>query len=159
MVPVTFAPTLATNYSGSIVVNASTSNGDTTWTVTGFGANTNLVLTVLTNGDGTVIGAPKPATKVLAANTRVTLRAVPGKNNVFSNWVGSYNTTKNPLTIVMTNDTIVQANFVTNPFLPFVGTYNGLFAADNGIFAITNAGMLKGADGDLERHLQRVSFD
>lgn len=144
VVPVTFTPALATNYSGTVVVNASTSNGDTTLAVTAFGATANLVLTVLTNGDGIVTGAPKPANKVLAANARVTLRAVPGKNNVFSNWVGTYNTTKNPLTIVMTTNTIVQANFVTNPFLPFVGTYNGLFSADNNIFAITNAGMLKG---------------
>jgi hypothetical protein len=38
---------------------------------------------------------------------------------------------------------VLQANFITNPFLPFVGTYNGLFWATNDVVSETNAGMLK----------------
>jgi hypothetical protein len=44
----------------------------------------------------------------------------------------------------MEKSTIVEANFVPNPFLPFVGTYNGLFTATNGIVTEATAGMLKG---------------
>jgi hypothetical protein len=38
---------------------------------------------------------------------------------------------------------VLQANFVTNPFPPFVGTYNGLFIDTNGIVTEQTAGMLK----------------
>lgn len=143
VVSVTFSPTVPTNYSGTVMISASSTNGDTSLPVTGFGANANLVLTVITSGDGTVTGAPKPAMKVLRSGTRVTLKAVPGKGSVFSNWAGSFNTSKNPLSFSMTTNTIVQANFIPNPFIPFVGTYNGLFTATDGVVAETNAGMLK----------------
>ena len=144
VVSVTFSPAVPTNYSGTVTIRASSTNGDTSFSVTGFGANANLVLTVITTGDGMVTGAPAPATKVLTPGTRVTLKAVPGKGSVFFNWVGSFNTSKNPLSFSMTTNTILQANFIANPFLPFVGTYNGLFTATDGIVAETNAGMLKG---------------
>jgi hypothetical protein len=38
----------------------------------------------------------------------------------------------------------VQANFVTNPFPPYAGAYNGLFSQTNGIVTEDTAGMLKG---------------
>jgi hypothetical protein len=38
---------------------------------------------------------------------------------------------------------VLQANFVTDPFLYWQGTYNGLFATTNGVTEPT-AGMLKG---------------
>ena len=144
MVPVTFSPALPANYSGTVTVSSSAANGDNTLPVTAFGANSNLVLTVIAVGGGTVAGAPRPAAKVLAPGTKIMLKAVPGKGTVFSNWVGSYNSFKNPLSFSMTTNTIVQANFITNPFVPFAGTYNGLFTAASGVVAETNAGMLKG---------------
>ena len=140
-VTVTFSPASATNYAGAVTVNSDATSGTNTIRVSGFWANTNCLLTILTNGDGTV--TPNDA-RVIKQGTKVCLKAVAGKTNVFSCWTGSTNCTNNPLTFVMKKSTILQANFIPNPFLPFVGTYNGLFWAGNGVVAETNAGMLKG---------------
>jgi hypothetical protein len=138
---VTFTATAATNYSGPVTVKSDATSGTSNYFISAFGANTNLLLTVLTNGDGLV--TPNEA-KFLKAKTKYTLKAVPGSGNVFNGWTGSTNSTNNPLTFAMAESTIFQANFITNPFLPFVGTYNGLFWATNGEVTETNAGMLKG---------------
>jgi hypothetical protein len=140
-VTVTFSPTAATNYSGLLTVVSDATSGTSNYLISAFGANDSLVLTIITNGDGTV--TPNDA-KLIKPNTKVTLKAVAGSGNVFSGWTGSADSTNNPLTFIMASSTIVQANFITNPFLPFVGTYNGLFTATNGIVAETNAGLLKG---------------
>jgi uncharacterized repeat protein (TIGR02543 family) len=107
-----------------------------------FAIITNYILTVITNGEGKV--TPNPNGKLFKANSTHTLTATAASGNVFSNWTGSITTNKNPLTIKLVSSMVLQANFVTNPFLPFVGTYNGLFWSTNGIVAETNAGMLKG---------------
>jgi hypothetical protein len=143
-VDVDFTPVAAGDYSGVIDVSTSATNGDTTLVVTGFGVDTNLVLTVLTSGNGTVTGAPKPAGKILKINTKITLKAVPGANNIFAGWTGTFTSSKNPLTFAMTGGTLVEANFIPNPFTPFAGTYNGLFTAADGVVAVNNSGMLKG---------------
>ena len=140
-VTVTFSPTSATNYSGTVTVNSDATGGTNTISITAFGANTNLLLTLITNGEGTV--TPNDA-KVLKQGAKISLKAVAGKADVFSDWTGSINSTNNPLIFTMKKSTILQVNFIPNPFLPFVGTYNGLFWATNGIVGETNAGMLKG---------------
>ena len=140
-VTVTFAPTSPTNYSGSLTVNSDATSGADTIAISAFGANTNLLLTIITNGLGSV--TPNDA-KLLKLNTKVTLKAVAGSGQVFSNWVGSTNSTNNPLTFFMKSNTIVQVNFIPNPFLPFVGTYNGLFWATDGNVTEQTTGMLKG---------------
>ena len=141
-VTVTFSPTAATNYGGTVTVASDATSGADTIPISGFGANDSLVLTVITNGDGTV--SPNLSGKSLKANRKYTLTATAKSGNVFSNWTGTITTNKNPLTFTMESNTVLEANFITNPFLPFVGTYNGLFWATNGLVAETNAGMLKG---------------
>jgi sugar lactone lactonase YvrE len=140
-VTVTFSPVAPTNYSGVLTVNSDATGGTNATAISAFGANTNLLLTIITNGQGSV--TPNDA-RFLKAGTKYTLKAVPGSADVFSDWTGSTNSTNNPLTFVMEKSTILEANFVPNPFLPFVGTYNGLFWATNGGVAEGNAGMLKG---------------
>ena len=96
----------------------------------------NITLTVLTNGDGAVTYSK--------SGLKYTLTATARSGNVFSNWTGSITTNKNPLAIKAESSLVLQANFITNPFLPAKGTYNGLFfEADNGVTEET-AGMLKG---------------
>jgi hypothetical protein len=140
-VTVTFSPVAPTNYSGIITVTSDATSGSNTIPVTAFGANTNLLLTLITNGEGSI--TPKDA-KVLKENQKITLKAVAGSADVFAGWTGSTNSTNNPLTFFMEQSTILQANFIPNPFLVFVGTYNGLFWASNGIITEGTAGMLKG---------------
>jgi len=89
-------------------------------------------LVVQTNGHGTV--KPKDNGKLLALGTNYTLTAVPGPDNLFSNWVASGSTnfvSNNPvLNFTMQSNLVLTANFVTNVFLEWAmkGTYNGLFA-------------------------------
>jgi len=139
-VTVTFAPAIPTNYSGVMTVESDATSGSSNLFVTAFGANDSLLLTIITNGYGKV--KPNDA-KVIKFNTKVSLTAVPDTTNVFVNWTGSFNSTNNPLVFRMHSDMIVEANFTNNPFLPYLGTYNGLFWSSNGL-AETNAGMLKG---------------
>jgi hypothetical protein len=140
-VTVTFTPARATNYSGTLTVASDATSGASNLSITAFGVNTNLLLTILTNGPGKV--APNDA-KIIKPGTKLALTATPSNQDyAFFGWTGTYNVTNNPLKFTMTNSTIVQANFGPNPFLPFVGSYNGLFWDTNGVTE-TNAGMLKG---------------
>jgi len=140
-VTVTFLPATATNYGGTVTVNSDATSGVDTIPISGFGASGNLVLTIITNGDGTVTPANLGG-KTLTMNATYTVTALPDRGNVFSNWTGSIITNKNPLSFVMADSTVLQANFVTNPFLAVKGTYNGLFSTTNGVTEDT-AGMLK----------------
>jgi uncharacterized repeat protein (TIGR02543 family) len=107
---------------------------------------TNITVTVLTNGFGTV--SPNLNGRDLKPDKIYTLTAT-AKNgsvvsNVFLNWTGSITTNKNPLAIKAESNMVLQANFIPNPFLPVKGTYNGLFFdTNNGVIEPT-AGMLKG---------------
>jgi hypothetical protein len=139
-VTVTFAPAAPTNYSGVVTIALDATGGSSTMPLTAFGANHSLLLTILTNGPGKV--TPNDA-KFLKQGARVSLTAVPGSGQVFAGWIGSTNSTNNPLVFKMASNTIVQVNFVPNPFLPFVGTYNGLFWSSNGV-SESAAGLLKG---------------
>jgi hypothetical protein len=140
-VTVTFSPASATNYDGIVTVVSDASSGPGTIPISGFGADTNLTLTIVINGSGKV--SPDLNGKVFKAGTKHTLTAVADHGNVFSNWSGSIDTNKNPLTFSMATNMILEANFVTNPFLAQRGSYNGLFFTGNGVTEQT-AGMLKG---------------
>jgi hypothetical protein len=106
---------------------------------------TNITLTISVNGDGLV--APNMDGKLLKPGSSLTLHAVPGAGSeeVFSNWTGTITSTNNPLKISKIDSSLaLQANFVPDPYPSFVGTYNGLFTATNGIVTPETAGMLKG---------------
>jgi hypothetical protein len=94
-------------------------------------------LTVQTNGLGAI--NPVDSGKLLALGTNYTLTASPGRNWLFSNWVGgttlpySALSTSSNYSFVMQSNLFLRANFVTNPFLAVAGVYNGLFYPTNGV--------------------------
>ncbi len=94
-------------------------------------------VTVSTNGNGKI--TPVDNSKMLAIGTNYTLTASPGKNWLFSNWVGgtslpySVLSSSSNYTFPMQSNLVLQANFVTNPFLAVAGNYNGLFYPANGV--------------------------
>lgn len=103
-------------------------------------------LILLTNGDGVIQHSAWP--KTLAVGNSYTVTASPKANNVFAGWVGG---TTAPYSVVsmaasykftMEPNLVLEANFVTNPFIAAAGIYNGLFTNTNGISEQT-AGMLK----------------
>ncbi len=103
----------------------------------------NVTLTVITNGEGS-ISPNLNGREDLKAGRKYTLTPKARSGNVFSNWTGSLTTNKNPLTFRLGSSMVLQANFVTNPFLPLKGTYNGLFFDTTNGVAEQTAGMLKG---------------
>jgi uncharacterized repeat protein (TIGR03803 family) len=82
-------------------------------------------LTLQTNGLGSIVPSFRGTNLVVDRN--YTVRADPGKGQLFLSWTGSAPSTENPLTFVMQSNMIVQANFVTNPFIAASGNYEGLF--------------------------------
>jgi hypothetical protein len=102
------------------------------------------VLIVVTNGIGIV--TPDDNGKLRALGANYTLTAMPGRNWIFSNWVGG---TMTPYAVLganasykfpMQSNLVLEANFVTNFFLAAKGTYNGLFAPANAPRQQTNSG-------------------
>jgi PKD repeat protein len=96
-------------------------------------------VTLLTSGRGKISGLANNAS--LEVNKVYKVTAVPSANWLFTNWTSGTGTNSltplppnNPaLTFVMSSNLVLQANFVTNPFTAVAGTYNGLFAATNGV--------------------------
>ena len=95
-------------------------------------------LTLSTIGRGKITGLASNAT--LEVNKIYKVTAVPTGNWVFTNWTSGTNTNsltplqpnEAALSFLMSSNLILQATFVTNPFTPFAGVYNGLFAPAGG---------------------------
>lgn len=98
-------------------------------------------LYLLSSGDGTV-GPSLNGGAAARLNVSYAFRATAHSGSVFAGWSGSLETTKNPLAIKFTSNMVLEANFVPNPFVPYAGVYNGLFASPNGV-TVQTAGMLK----------------
>jgi uncharacterized repeat protein (TIGR03803 family) len=88
-------------------------------------------LTLETNGLGSITTSFKGTNLVVERS--YTVRAVPGKGQLFLSWSGSEPATANPLTFVMQSNMVIEANFVTNPFIAAAGIYDGLFFDTNSI--------------------------
>jgi hypothetical protein len=83
------------------------------------------ILTIITNGDGTV----STSTKVEKMKTGKAYAAIatPAKGQKFTGWSGSVNSSSRKIQFVMESNIVLQANFIPNPFAPISGSYNGLF--------------------------------
>ncbi len=83
--------------------------------------------------------SPNDNAKSLEINKNYTLKAIPGHNWIFSNWVGGATlpyavlSTDASYTFSMVSNLVLQANFVPNPFIPEQGTFNGLFLDTNDV--------------------------
>ncbi|MGP8200734.1 MAG: leucine-rich repeat protein [Limisphaerales bacterium] len=96
-------------------------------------------LTLLTypHGAGKITGQADNAD--LEINKVYTVKAAPVGNWVFTNWTMISETNTNSLgaqptlAFLMSTNLILQANFVTNPFTAWAGTYNGLFSPLTGV--------------------------
>jgi hypothetical protein len=79
------------------------------------------------SGDGTL--APSRTLEALQEGKEYTLTATPAKGSVFADWSsnGVVVATTPKYTFLVESNEILRANFVTNPFIPVMGTYHGLF--------------------------------
>ncbi|MGZ5567791.1 MAG: M12 family metallo-peptidase [Limisphaerales bacterium] len=135
-----------------------TANGKTNWSVPltltagtntvtaraiGFGQQTSLPvsrsffyvvtnrLTVTTNGLGKM--TPDLNGKFLEIGRRYTITGTPSNNWVFSNWSGTISSNAAVLNFLMQPNMVLAGNFVTNPFIPIKGVYNGLFRESDAV--------------------------
>jgi hypothetical protein len=101
------------------------------------------LLTLQTNGVGDIKSTPNgafgtptnQAPLVIGKYYKVTASVGKGTNNsIFTNWTDGSGVeigTNAMLMFQMRSNTTVRANFIDNPFLPYAGTYNGLFNETN----------------------------
>ena len=82
-------------------------------------------LTVQTNGAGKV--TPVLNGRMLEVGRTYTLTAAPARRNFFVGWSDGSSATVAKLVFQMQTNLLLQANFVTNPFVATKGVYNGLF--------------------------------
>jgi hypothetical protein len=94
-------------------------------------------LTLLTTGRGTI--APNYSNAWLEIGRGYSMTATAGTGFVFSNWDGSLMASTATLAFVMQSNLVLQANFITNPFTPAKGVYNGLFYETNEV-KVSSAG-------------------
>lgn len=99
------------------------------------------LLTVVTNGSGTVSTNLDQQMLYIGRNYQVT--ALPDPGFVFTNWfVGAVINPNSALTFTMQSNLVLTVNFVPTPFVAdIVGTYSGLFFESNGV-AFPSSGLL-----------------
>jgi hypothetical protein len=118
-------------------------------------------LTLITNGTGGITHAF--VGNVLEVGRTYSVTAVPGPGQAFSNWVGSVSSSSATLSFVMQTNMVLQANFISNPFLLAKGVYNGLFGQTiraherSGFFTLT-LGEKGGYSATLKRGTNSYSW-
>jgi hypothetical protein len=81
-------------------------------------------LTITTSGGGSV-SAPADG-KPVNIGSSYTVTAIPAANYLFANWTGSITSSTPTIHFTVTNDMVLQANFVTNQFIEAAGRYEGV---------------------------------
>jgi hypothetical protein len=82
-------------------------------------------------GQGTL--SPHRNAQAYQTGGTYTLTATAARGSVFANWVsnGIVAAATPRYTFLVEPNMVLQANFITNPFIPAVGTYHGLFCVTN----------------------------
>lgn len=93
-------------------------------------------LTVDVDGAGFV--TPDLDGHLLEVGRRYTVTALPSKSNLFAGWSGDIDSAAAKLTFTMASNLVLNARFVTNPFIPQRGAYTGLFAESAAVFHETS---------------------
>lgn len=97
------------------------------------------VVQLLTVGAGSV--SPNLDGLGLEIGRSYTVTAIPSAGHVFSNWTGGVTSAATRLTFLMESNLQLQAHFVTNPFAPAVGSFNGLFMETNQVLHESSGSM------------------
>jgi uncharacterized delta-60 repeat protein/uncharacterized repeat protein (TIGR02543 family) len=127
------ASTGTTNWSATVTLSPGTNlvsilatdlSGKTSLSTREFVYAADEIISITNNGMGSVV--PNYNGRSLRAATTYEVTAVPRPGYVFNGWTGSITSSAKVLRFIMQPGLVLQANFVPNPFLPYVGTYQGL---------------------------------
>ena len=113
--------------------------GASTMTVTVVAAPVTKVLTLITNGSGTV--TPNLNVSSLKVGKSYAITAVPAAGQLFSGWSGDRSSSSAKLTFTLVSNMVLRANFVPNLYVPASGSYSGLFSEEDGV-RLSSAGLL-----------------
>ncbi|MGB8166229.1 MAG: choice-of-anchor tandem repeat NxxGxxAF-containing protein, partial [Chthoniobacteraceae bacterium] len=91
-------------------------------------------LTVTVAGNGKVSAGYLGATP-RTVGKKYTVTAKPDAGQLFDGWTGDLTSANPKLTLTMTPDLTLQANFIANPFIAVAGNYAGLIATTPATFA------------------------
>jgi hypothetical protein len=113
-VTVTFSPTSATSYGGTVTVNSDATSGGNTISASGTGTFST-TLTVDINGNGTI--NPNYNGQFLIIGNTYSMTASNRPGFAFVNWTGSFTTNNATLIFMMASNLVLTANFadVQNP--------------------------------------------
>lgn len=159
---VTITPAAGKGGTANITITVSDGTASTSATFqVAVQAITSQAFTLTQEGQGTVSPALTP--KITAGRT-YTLTAKPAAGQEFAGWTGSIVSDSPKISFKATSNIVLHAKFVVSPFIPILGTYNGLFnesseVAQNssGNFSITvgNHGVYSGR---VQLGASRMSF-
>jgi len=107
----------------TISVNDGSASSSTTFQVTVISI-TSHQLALSQDGAGTI--SPAMGSSIVAGRT-YTLTAKPAIGEEFAGWTGSIVSDSPKISFKANSNIILHAKFVPSPFLPIMGTYNGLF--------------------------------
>ncbi len=82
-------------------------------------------LSMTKSGSGTV--TPDLGTTTLIVGQTYSVTATPAAGYLFGGWSGSISSPAATISFTMRSNTVLQANFVVNPYTTATATYNGLF--------------------------------
>jgi hypothetical protein len=124
----------------TVTVNDGSATSSSTFGVTVISI-TGHQLALSQEGQGTI--SPLMSSAVVAGRT-YTLTAKPAAGQEFAGWTGSIVSDSPKITFAANSDIVLHAKFVPSPFLPIMGSYNGLFNEDSqvnqnssGAFSVT----------------------
>ena len=83
-----------------------------------------LSLTIIATGQGNVV---TNAIKLSSGGLKYTLSAVPAAGQLFVGWQGGVVSKTSKISVLVTNNVVLHAVFIANPFTPIQGNYSGLF--------------------------------
>lgn len=93
------------------------------------GPVTSLAISVIGSGKVT----PQQKSPTVQLGKTYNLRANPNPGSLFAGWSGSINTTQPNISFTLTSNMVLNARFVSNPYIGLKGTFNGLFYDTNNV--------------------------
>lgn len=135
---ITLTNSTGTNGGGSLNTNGNHPITVGTTIVTNAGSGFSL----LVSGNGTV--SPASTLRSLVPGKKYSLTAIPAKGSVFAVWSsnGTVVATSPTLNFVAASNVMLQANFITNPFIPVMGVYHGLFYVSSNVTQQSSGSLL-----------------
>jgi hypothetical protein len=145
-----------TNWSdGGLLTHLFTTPGSNTTITAKFAPLLSEGVALVVNGGGKV--SPNLDARPVQPGQTVILTAQPTNGFLFAGWTGSITSSAPTLTFTAQAGQVIEANFISNPFLPAKGSYAGLFFPTNDA-AFQSSGFLTATLSGLGAFSSRIQL-